>query len=82
MRRVQEGVDQGLETKSLSFDAILDEAAADPEFAAQFESLASEIRLKLPRELQDVFDQDVLSDASPDTSRRYLTGVFQKGFKP
>ncbi len=75
-------VDSGLETKSLNFDLILDEAAADPEFAAQFEALASEIRQKLPRELQDVFDQEVLSDASPSTSRRYLAGEFQKGAKP
>ena len=75
-------VDSGLETKSLSFDAILDEAAADPEFAAQYEALASEIRQKLPRELQDVFDQEVLSDASPSASRRYLAGEFQKGAKP
>lgn len=83
LRRVRDGVDQGLETKSLNFDVILDEAAADPEFAAQFEALASEMRHKLPRELQAVFDTDVLSDAaSPDTVRRYLAGVFQKGAKP
>jgi hypothetical protein len=76
-------VDAGLETKSLSFDAILNEAGADPDFAAQFDALASEIRQKLPRELQDVFDQEVLAEAAtPEASRRYLAGVFEKGAKP
>ena len=76
-------VDAGLETKSLSFDAILNGAAADPDFAAQFDALASEIRQKLPRELQDVFDQEVLAEAAtPEASRRYLAGVFDKGARP
>ncbi len=71
-----------LETKSLSLDGVLDDALADPEFAAQFASLLSEIREKLPPELRDEFETDVSSADLAQAARHYLSGVIHKGGRP
>jgi DNA repair protein SbcD/Mre11 len=71
-----------LETKSLSLDGVLDDALADPEFAAHFSSLVGEIREKLPPELREEFDTDVSSADLAQASRHYLSGVIHKGGRP
>ncbi len=42
----------------LDIENLLRESASDPSFAASLQSLAADIRNKLPRELQDEFDND------------------------
>jgi DNA repair protein SbcD/Mre11 len=71
-----------IETKSLSLDGVLDDALADPEFDAQFASLFSEIRERLPAELREEFDTDVSGADLAKASRHYLSGVIHKGGRP
>jgi DNA repair exonuclease SbcCD nuclease subunit len=70
-----------LETKSLGLGGILDEAAEDAEFAAQFASLAGEIAQKLPPEVRALFEQEVENAGLRDAARHYLAGVLGQGAK-
>jgi exonuclease SbcD len=71
-----------LETKSLALDVLLDDALADPDFALQFAAHVDEVRQKLPPELRDAFNEEVVGAGLAEASRHFLTGVIHKGGKP
>jgi DNA repair exonuclease SbcCD nuclease subunit len=69
-----------VETKSLGLDALLDAAAADPDFATQFDAMVTEIRNKTPPELREAFNEEALgAGALSQAVRRYLSGVIETG---
>lgn len=69
-----------IETKSLGLDALLDAAAADPDFATQFDAMVTEIRNKTPPELREAFNEEALgAGALSQAVRRYLSGVIETG---
>ncbi|MET0678658.1 MAG: DNA repair exonuclease [Bradyrhizobium sp.] len=60
--------------ENIDVDALLGEAARDPDFAAALAELAETVRAQLPRELQDEFSQSDVITSLADSARAMLAG--------
>ncbi|MBN9000736.1 MAG: DNA repair exonuclease, partial [Rhizobiales bacterium] len=63
------------EAETFDIDAMLREAAADPDFAATLERLIKEIEDKLPKELRDELRKADTLAALSDDARALLAGA-------
>ncbi|MBN8976075.1 MAG: metallophosphoesterase [Rhizobiales bacterium] len=71
----QRGIAISPDAETLDIDAMLREAAADPDFAATIERLIKEIEDKLPKDLRDELRNADTLAALGDDARALLAGV-------